>query len=206
MIRLTRANDVSAWGDKEQTRFALNAICVRVDAEGNGETIATDGGALIKVPCLNGQEEFPVTPGQGSDPAEGEYLMPAKPLAKAIAQAPRKSLKPILMSARFSVDAKGFGIVSTTDLESGRDEKIMPIEGRFPKVDEVWPTGDPVTEVTVDPQYLLELGKYAKAHVGSEKRAVKLTLYGPDKAVRFDLTTEDGREVSGLIMPLTPNK
>jgi len=198
---LNRTNlELADFASKDETRPALRSVHV-----GKGYTEATDGHAMMRVTIPEVDSlAFPSIEGMDCTSNGKEALIPvdaAKMMAKAI---PRKSTLPIIQhlawDARDSTDTElKFAV---TDLDTVQRFNPRPIEGPYPTVDNVIPKDNRVFQIGVNAAILAKALAFIGKHSSSVDKQVRLTFYGPSKAIRLDAKSEDGQEIVGLVMPL----
>ena len=86
---------------------------------------------------------------------------------------------------------------------NGSETSITKTEGTFPLYERVIPPEerDGQVSVTVDPALL---AKFLKTFNGIKE--VRMSVVPRDEGIRFDATTDDGRKVLGIIMPVVVKK
>ena len=199
---LNRTNlELAAFASDDETRPALRSVHI-----GRGYTEATDGHVMMRVaiPDLDANE-FPSIEGMDCTSNGKEALIPAdaaKTMAKAI---PRKSTLPILQNlvwdARDSTDTElKFAV---TDLDTVQRFNPRPVEGPYPPVDNVIPKDNRVFQFSVNASKLAKALAFVAKHTEDfQNNRVRLTFYGPNRAVRLDAKSKDGQQIIGLVMPL----
>jgi len=170
-----------------------------------GRMEATNGYLLVSVPTLNG-DEFPNTPGAGTEPKE--VLIPADAIKKAIASIPKRAGKPVLNSVRLTQHDENSIVLSTTDCERSTDQTCRLLEGRFPRIDEYLKPSDSPDSVVVkfDAKYLEAIAKHARQFSDDTKRELTITLRGPDEPAMFSWRLSDDRTAQAVLMPLVHKK
>lgn len=194
MLLLNKANfAVLNFVSKEESRY------MQVTPE---YTCATNGHILGRVTTPNQKvaDNFPSIPGftpNGHTP----FLM-SKTTAERVAKAiPKDRVIPVLNHAAVSVDSEsGEVTAAVTDLSTPQVFSQPKLSGQFPNSEQLWPKTDPITEVTLNPDYMIALAKAAK-QLGANR--VTLKLYGPDKALYFEAKGDEGQKLDGLLMPMT---
>lgn len=189
---------------KDACRFALCGVYVEA-----GRTIATDGHCLgiVDTPKVEAIE-FPdagdvETPTAALKPA----IIPTdgcKAIAKAL---PRRSHLPVLLNARVDVNrtnANGSVRVVSTDLETTTPVDVKKIEGEFPDVSQVLPSGEPVLTIGFNALLLARVLKVAGTMARGAANGVKLEFFdkkgtGP---VKITCETEEGQAATFLVMPV----
>lgn len=201
---------IAGASSKEESRYTLKALCLETD----GSTVATDGRILARCsPATAKAADFPAN-GNGNLAAwAGQVLFPLDLVERARKLLPKKSNRiPIL-------DNVAVGLANV-DAENLQDAKMLVVEadipkqeargvsvtGQFPNYEAVIPREitAPLAEVKLDVDLLMRLLRIAREFDnGGGYHAVRIRLYGPERAVRLDaVNREDGQEFTGVIMPL----
>lgn len=198
---------VGEFASREESRYTLKAIQVSKDA-----TVATDGHRLVWVSTERSTAaSFPQIDHAPS--AQDDYptfLLPtdaAAAIAKAI---PKKSTLPILLTAGVAV-IDGQPVVMATDLATPQVFRPTPPSGTFPNWEAVMPakSAEPIATITLNAAHLAQLAKFAAEFTSPANsrnhsaHALRITVYGADKAVRFDAYNRDTDQgMTSLIMPI----
>lgn len=203
---------VSKDASRYASRHAPQAIAVEKDC-----ATVTDGHYLVTVthPSHTGgkriEDSFPAVAGlEHRTVAEGETVLVGRDAALGALKAISKRTNiPVLKNAAMSTD----GRLVTTDLENVGSFSHKA-DGQFPDWRRVMPAANAevVYETSVDARFLKALAEYFIA-VGDERTpAVRLTFYKDDapsqdgtrlpRAMRFDLRTPDGQDVTAVLMPV----
>lgn len=86
------------------------------------------------------------------------------------------------------------------DMETVRPMKARKIEGRWPKSEAIFENlGKPEMTLGFSPEYMLKICQVFKK---MKLRAIRLDIYGEKKAMRMMGRTEEGQEVTVLLMPM----
>ncbi len=198
MLLLNKHNlAVTDFASDEEPRYSLKAIKVTP-----GYTAATDGSilAIVTVPKTKA-DQFPTVP--GFTPNGHKPFLLAKDICQKILKVlPRKTNIPVLKNACVSVDDEGNAQLAVTDLHNSQVFQQRPIEGNFPKLNAVFPK-HPVLKISFNAEYLLTIAKMVSKFANVRLPAVTLEFYGPDKAMKFTATSDDGdQKLIGLLMPV----
>lgn len=182
----------------EETRYTLKAIHIT-----ETHTEATDGHILVRVshPEVN-ESNFPVV--EGMPPSNGAWK-PAlldKATAVAVKKAlPRERSMVILNHAQVRANGEGLAI-AVTDLDRPQVFKPRPSTGNFPNTETfLLKPCEPQAVFTFNPDLLAALLKSAKEFGAGGNTTVKLTVYGPDKAVRLEARNDENQTWEALLMP-----
>jgi hypothetical protein len=192
---LTKAElDLGRLASDDPSRYALSAISVE-----EKETVVTNGHYLLTV-AHNGfkDENFPVT--QGLEPAQVTApVLVHRDAAIAAGKALRKKATiPILGAACLGTDGKLY----VNDLESVQAFGSKP-EGNFPDWRAVMPAADKQAACTIgfDAKYLRLLADYVEKHGNKQLNVIKLTVYGPTDSAKMEAKTDDGQDITMILMP-----
>jgi ribosomal protein L2 len=106
------------------------------------------------------------------------------------AKAFRDALKPALKCRKFKPVLQNAAVVvgehvvtfATTDLESGQVTPVRQLEGRFPPVPDIIPSGPPIATVEINGEELARLLKAACEFAG-ENQYVRLELHAGQPVV-----------------------
>jgi len=185
----------------DRHRYGLTNICV--DRE---KTVATNGHYLVAVSHSNQSDDaWPAEPAVDHMTfTNGERVLITRDAAIAAAKGlpkQKKNYLPILQHAALAKD----GSLHTTDLENSQIFTGKP-EGGFPNWQAVVPTEKPVAVIGFDARYVAEIAKFVAKYGNEQLPTIKLTIYGADRAARFDATSEDGQEIMALLMPIRLGK
>src|SRR5262245_19822901 len=138
--------------DKESTRYALNGIQVNED-ENAVRYAATDGRILgvMTVAKTDEDSQFPFVPGFDHR-ANGAHtaIVPADAITAAVRSLPKGrkiAAKPVIGNVAVTLSLpegapdpnRSEITLATTDYENPAVRTVLSIDGRFPKIDEIWP-------------------------------------------------------------------
>lgn len=204
MLLLNKHNlNIAKIASREESRYTLKAIQVT-----DRETVVTDGHRLVRVTlpteCKPG--DFPQLEGFTPNGNGTPFLLDRDTALQATKLIPKKTTIPILNHAAVSACKGEDGQVQqiqvcVTDLDHTQVLRPKPDNGRFPAWECVLPAGEPLAEVCLDASYIEELGKLLREFGGSGL-AVRIRVYGKEKAVRMDARNGDGQEMNAVVMPL----
>jgi hypothetical protein len=90
---------------------------------------------------------------------------------------------------------------AATDLERARVLQVRNVEGRFPEVDGIIPSGEPKRTVDVDPSLLIDVLKAALAFTDDESKRVTIELRDGGTPIVVRRKNND-QEFIGLVVPL----
>ena len=202
------ALDVVELASTDETRPSINAVHITPDY-----TEATNGHILARVPvCKTLDEDFPVVPDYegGNLPDPDGVVLPAdtvKAIAKRIPKGRRCSL-PILCNASIRFNGSKTVKVATTDLESPLVSTVRLSQDRYPNTGQLWKSAEKgfkgfIAQVSYSPNELANLAIFLNR---AGVKQVEFCITGEETATEFKGTTEDGREIVGLLMPVrNPN-
>ena len=140
---------------------------------------------------------------------------------------PAKFLKPCIIPAKIAketeaklnkIPAEGVSILKhalignqttadqveliTTDLESADRTITKKIEGDYPKIDSIIPKSKPKATILLGLDNLKSLIDTLKKMSIEDPKSLKISLYGKDRPLLIEATTEEKQKITGLIMPL----
>jgi hypothetical protein len=194
--------DVAKFASKGESRYTLQAILVEPNA-----TVATDGHTLVKVTTPDfSLDSFPEVPGQPTAETVEPVLFPANAALTVSKQIPRKETIPILNSAaRLETDNSNVGFVST-DLGQAQPTIARKPKGEFPNYEHLIPNDDGAAiTIGIDSRKLAALAKFLGDFADDPSHALKITMYGPDKAIKIEAKRREcNQEAVALLMPLQP--
>lgn len=85
------------------------------------------------------------------------------------------------------------------DMETVKPIKARKLEGKWPNTDMVMPKDKPELTLGFNPEYMFKICQLFKK---MKLKAVRLDLYGEKKAMRMLGRTEEGQEVTVVLMPM----
>lgn len=196
MIRFDRAVcDLIAFASAERSRYSLNGLHLRPDRAG---VDASDGKILARLGTLNGDGvDMPAT----TDP-ETPVIIDRKGVAQL-----GKTLKGKYDNQNTASLDLANGNLAAVNANGSIPLPLVP--GLYPAVDQVWPTGRAETRITLSADLLKRLATFVEKH-GDGERAIDLYFgtarngdgVDPDACVRFAAKIDDGRELTGILMPM----
>ncbi|HEX4501081.1 MAG TPA: hypothetical protein VH187_07970 [Scandinavium sp.] len=194
---LTREElELSKLVSKEESRSALRSLGVDKDC-----SVVTNGHYLVTVPHSTElkEENFPVTPGLTPANVEKMQLVNGVAASAALKAIPRKNTIPVLRTAVLGTDNKLY--VNDLTNVSTFDSKA---EGQFPNYKAVLPADNakPVVTIGLSAEYVRLLADYMAKNGAGESPNIVLTVYSPEKAVKMETKTEDGRQITAVLMPV----
>jgi DNA polymerase III sliding clamp (beta) subunit (PCNA family) len=184
---------------KEESRYTLQAILMEAD----GSTVATNGHILARCsPATARAADFPANGNGNLAGWAGRVLLPIELVARAGKLLPKKNRLPILDNVAVGLVEEM--LVAEADIPK-QEARGVPESGQFPNYEAAIPRdiAKPLAEVILDVDKLMRLLKIAREFdCGGGDHAVRIRLYGPERAVRLDaVNREDGQEFCGVIMP-----
>ena len=147
---------------KESTRYAISGVLAERREDGACRLAATDGKRAITVDWSDEAErkDYPAIAGDVAPKPGFSAILPAKPWVEAGKQIPNSGTRPVLQHCLIDETAAGDTVtLASTDLETVRRLSVVPSEGRFPAVDDVFPQytiGEDADRVHVDPVSLAD--------------------------------------------------
>ena len=113
-----------------------------------------------------------------------------------------EALKPVKVKKGDAVELATNGTGSSWNLTTGVNTFHLEEDSTtFPNVDVIMPKDKPVVEIGFDPAYLAKLGKAFAAFADGDTSTCKISIYGPDKAAKFEATNGQGQTMTALLMP-----
>lgn len=174
------------------TRPELTGVYFKRD-----RTVATDGVCLLEMTTPTGLDiaDWPKVKGITAMRGCSPFIVKASMLAERV-KLPKKASLPILECAAISHIADGhFVEFITTDLETTNRNRIAQIDGTFPDYEKIFPTGEPVAEITVNAEAFAGL----LTVMSKLKNKVKISFHSKDKPLV--LWCEDNQQQArGLMM------
>jgi len=183
--------ECARFASKSDNKPELASVFFRSD-----RTVATDGFRLLEVttPTDVKPEEFNKDAMRGCAP----FLADAKAVAK-IKISKHKTLPALDNVAIKHLDKDGATFLLIDDDLSQSTITARVVDGKFPDYESIFPSGNPVAEVTINGKLLAELLEtMAKLN---QLSSVKIKFYANDKP--FALFAEgNGQAARGLLMPI----
>lgn len=187
----------------EKARPQLNGVHV----DGNGTIRATNGHILLQVAPFPDHDkalaEYPAPPNGHGVHFSGEgFIMPRAAALAASKLAPKKGHE-ALRNRVVAILHEGSAESFATDLYAHKSESFPPVEGSYPRVEQVIPKSDPILSVWVSPENLRTvLDAMLKAGIGqSHAPSVRMDFRSQLGAIVLTGTTPDGQGVLALCMP-----
>lgn len=196
-ILLSKEHDITAFASNDPGRYVLQSV--HYDAKGQFVE-ATNGRQLIRVP-VQASEEFPPITGANGSPAP-DCIIPIAPLRKAIASIPKCNLPILGHVAVTAVENEPSKIrLTTNDLDTENSAVVRTIEANYPRTDQVIPDKAPEFAIALSALELQKIVAYAAKH-GSGECAIRFEFNSDLDPVRWSVTTQETRKVSGVLMPM----
>ena len=164
--------------DSESSRYALGGIKCESDGK-TAQLTATDGRILANVYY----------------PDEDEAALDVIVEGKALAAPPAAAFK----------DSRGVSLDGTTLRHGGTRAELVPIEGRFPRFEDIFAIHDEPTgyvPVKLDPTYLKTLCELAHGVGGEASKGIVLWVKDAQSCVFGDARSGEGHVARLAIMPL----
>jgi len=191
----------------DSARVSVGGVHLEL-SEGRYTATATDCKQIISVsgPVVGDAAEYPELPGLRDAPDGATTAnIPAKMFKAFFATAKKKTLKrttrPELKSVAVKLSPHG-ATLACTDLDAGIVECTLQVEGRFPPIDQIFPTKKPTMVFTVDPAYVAQMAKSLATFADDPTDAemvVEITDAG--RPILFKVERKDGTVARGLVMP-----
>ena len=142
-IRLSKGNLTAHVTTKDDYRPALTAICFTQEG-----TVSTDGFRLLFVPYPKEQKDGAIETLPLSADYHPQVMIPARTLTNIA-----KALVGKNGEAELSVDAEGKPSIVTESCSVA----VKPIEGAYPRYEQIIPEGEPVASVAVNVDFLIDV-------------------------------------------------
>ncbi len=198
---LDRTCDVTAWASEDPTRF--NLCGAHLELEKN-RIVATDGHRMLLVPLPKRLEAQEPPVHQGERPRTS-LIIPRATLIEALKSIPKAKNNPTIPDV-ITVGMMDNGAVNLTSWtkELARVERTaMPVDGKFPDVEQVIPSDPPRARIGLSAQYVKELGETALKLSGEKNLGIELEIRGSlDPVVATFVVGDDQRKATALIMPM----
>lgn len=199
-VLLSREHDVSAFASSDQTRYVINGIHYNREA---GCVEATDGRQLIRVlVSTDDNGEFPTVTGADKAGELPDCILPAGALTKALRNAPNGKSLPILQHVAVTPAPDGRVRLTTNDLDTEQSAMVKVVEGNYPKCEQVIPDWPATVTIALSADLLGTICSYVSKHGASATHAIKIELKDSDSPIRWSCTTQGGRTVTGVLMPV----
>lgn len=183
------AASVAKVAARDDYRPVLSGICIR-----DGQAMAADGFAMMVCDVVHEERTGPAI-----DP--GEIVIPARALAAFSKRA--KGLLAFVATGNATVGVGYVGAYGTEQAE------LLPIDGRFPDVNTVFPSDEPTLTIALDARYLhAMLGAIldAKKATDSATDMVFLHTYGaPHRPIVVSSRLGEfgtDRRIDAMLMPM----
>jgi len=194
-ILLGKHHDITAFSSKEKSRYLLQSVHYNQEKKC---VEATDARIFVRVPVVESDEFPPV----GSDQVPVDTIIPADSFAEALANIDKSSI-PALEYAK--LESNGKVILTTTDLDTERSVTCKPLEGNYPKLDQVIPDWEPAVTIGISAILLKQISDYALKHSCDSCRTVRFEFKSDLDSFRFSINLEDlngPTKATGLGMPV----
>lgn len=202
-ILLGRHHDITGFASTDPSRYVLNGVHYNAKKR---VLEACDGNVAVRVPVCERAGEFPPTKAGGE--TMGDAIIPTAAFKRALANVPARTALPVLGYVR--VAGEGERVTMTaTDLETEQAVTAKAIDGRYPDMDQVWPTKAPTLRIALASGLLKRIAEYAERH-GKEagKTGVTITFEFTDalEPIRFGFALENALDetvrAEGVLMPI----
>ena len=197
-ILLGKEHDITGFASDDPSRYILQSVHYRPQDK---LIEATNGRVLVRVPVIE-SEEFPPVKGQTEDPPV-EATIPVAPFQKALKNIPKTNLA---ILEHFKLESNGSITFRTTDLDVEQAVVCRPIEGQYPKTDQVWPEQKdyPVVFALAGIQ-LKKVVEYACKHGLTDDCTIKFSVKDELTPVLFSIAIKSNgepAEAKGVLMPM----
>lgn len=194
---IDRANDLSAFCSSDASRYVLHGIHFRKDG-----TEATNGRVLMRVPYVAmDAADFPPVAGIADKAELKDCIIPAKAVTEAVKNAEKgKGSLPVLGTVHVSSNCTKATLV-TTDLDSERVLSPKMIDATYPNTEQVIPNAKAKAVICLSAEYLRDIADYVLKN-NAKNMGVRLEIISELDAMRFGITLDDGRQVTGVLMPM----
>lgn len=202
-ILLGRHHDITGFASTDPTRAVLNGVHYNAKKR---VLEATDGRVAVRVPVCERADEFPPTKAGGA--AMPDAIIPTAAFKRALANVPARNTLPVLDYVRVAGDGERI-TMTATDLDTEQAVTAKAIDGRYPDLDQVWPTAAPTLSIVLASGLLKRIAEYADRHgkeTGKPGCAITFEFTGALEPVRFGFELENalGESVraEGVLMPI----
>lgn len=199
-VLVDKACDLSSFAG-EDGRFPLSVVHVTP-----GQHVqATNGHLLVRValPALPG-DDFPACGREGATP-DAPFSVGAEDFAGIIKAIPKgRDVKhmPILQAVALTSGDGKINAVST-DLSTVQRRACAVPDATFPNADKILSSVEPITSVTLDPNYLILIAQHAKRN-GATSITLDLSGAANPARLRAEILGADGsrRDMLAILMPM----
>jgi hypothetical protein len=167
-------------------------------------TAATDSYVLLEVSSPsadNAEKDFPAIPGHAVKARDDQFIFPREAARQVLKTIPKKTdtSRGILLRAAVLETDKGFAGFVAADPVQIRPTIAKEIEGKFPEYQQIFPTAEPNSIISVNAKYLEKLAKF---FAGLSKTGnVTIKTYGAHDPILFEASNEV-QTARALLMPL----
>ncbi len=204
------------FASRESTRYAMQGILIERDADGVARCVATDGSRLAIVTWTEPDPaDYPSI--KGVDPTTRKpdgfsAILSRDDVRRLLKAIPKSRNKPILeyVALDEAASSKNWIVLGVTDLEHPQTWNILPLEGSFPRWQDVVPVEHSgLRSIRVNARFLADACALARKFPNDygDRCIVDLTIdpaeSGPSpKPLRVDIGGEAGK-LTCIIMSCT---
>jgi len=196
----TRHNfEVADFCDTRGIRPERAGILVKPDG-----MAATDNYVLLEVSSPsadNAEKDLPAIPGHVVKARDDQFIFPKEAATQVLKTIPKKTDRGLGLLQRAAVleTDKGFAGFIAADPVHIRPTIAKEIAGEFPEYQQIFPTGEPKSVVSVNAKYLEKLAKFFAGLSKAGKVTIK--TYGANDPILFEASNEV-QTARALLMPL----
>jgi hypothetical protein len=190
---------------KESNRYSTTGVHLRLSGDGTYRAMATDSriGAIV-TGTGDPADEYPTPPGVPAGDGTDEGQVPARAFAEAFRPVKARRFKPILSNLAVVLE-KNTATLASTDLEKATVAPVRLLEGRFPPMPDVVPTGVPRAAATVDPLLFARLLTAAAEFSDADEPRVDVEFRGQTN-ILVVRASRPNQTFVGIIQPLTKDR
>lgn len=196
----SKEHDVTAFASTDARRPALENV--HYNAAG-GFLEACNGSLLIRVP-VTVSEEFPDVTGANGTPLP-DCVLPLAPFKKALGSIPAKPFMAIAGNvALTAVEGVNEKIrLTVNDGDTEQSAIVKKVDANYPNTEVAIPKEEPTFSITLSALQLKAVVDYAHRHATeASTEGIRFDFVTDLHAVRWSVSTNGGRNVTGLIMPV----
>ena len=131
---------------------------------------------------------------------EERFTFPVAACVEVERSIPKEKSCPILNNAWITENTTEEEVEFVTyDLTTTKPTKAKKVEGKWVNSDAVMPKDEPEITLGFDPEYMLKICRVFKK---MKLRQIRLDIYGDKKAMRMIGKTDEGQEITVLLMPI----
>lgn len=188
------ANDITAFASKDDSRWSLQGVRFT-----EKYAAATDGRICIHVPYAPLDPDDTV-PFNGVPNAFEECTVPSEVVTDVIARADAGSSTVKLKAVKLALDGPD-AVFAFTDLDTQTVVRSKLIDADFPNTAKVMETEPPNFTIKISAEILGRLCAYINKNC-DRNPGIDISFSDPMGVVSFKTKLDDGREVTGALMPM----